>query len=118
LSEATSDTGTTANVVLDSITTLTTHIEPFKVIEFLQDRGARIKEAGGVFIFTMGKGTIEPNIASRLEEAVDCVVELDEGTNRGKTIRKLRIKKMRARKTSDRWVQFEIDPEKGVVFST
>jgi PKD repeat protein/KaiC/GvpD/RAD55 family RecA-like ATPase len=118
LSEATSDLGSSSRVVLDSITPLMTHIEPLKVVEFLQDRSARIKGVGGTFIFTMGKATIEPTLTNRLEEAVDSVIELDENMNKGKTVRKLRVKKMRGKQTSDKWVQFEIDPTKGIVFLT
>ena len=84
----------------------------------MQDRGARIKGVNGTFIFTMGKATIEPSLTNRLEETVDCIIELDEGTNKGKTVRRLRVKKMRGKKTSDEWVQFEIDPAKGIVFQT
>jgi KaiC/GvpD/RAD55 family RecA-like ATPase/PKD repeat protein len=116
LSEATSDLGPSSKVVLDSITPLMTHTEPLKVVEFLQDRGARIKGVNGTFIFTMGKATVEPRLTNRLEEIVDCIIELDESTNKGKTVRRLRVKKMRGKKASDKWVQFEIDPAKGIVF--
>jgi PKD repeat protein/KaiC/GvpD/RAD55 family RecA-like ATPase len=118
LSEATSDLGPSLKIVLDSITPLMTHIEPLKVVEFLQDRSARIKGVGGTFIFTMGKAIVEPSLSNRLEETVDGVIELDESVNKGKTVRRLRVKKMRGKQTSDKWVQFEIDPAKGIVFST
>ncbi|MGD0978683.1 MAG: PKD domain-containing protein [Candidatus Bathyarchaeia archaeon] len=118
LSEATSDLGPSPKIVLDSITPLITHTEPLKVVEFLQDRGARIKGVNGTFIFTMGKATIESSIANRLEEAVDCIIELDVSTNKGKTIRRLRVKKMRGKKTSDKWIRFEIEPKKGIIFPT
>jgi KaiC/GvpD/RAD55 family RecA-like ATPase len=118
LSEATNDLGPSPKIVLDSITPLITHVEPLKVIEFLQDRGARIKGVSGTFIFTIGKATIKPNLANRLEETVDCIIELDESTDKGKTVRRLRVKKMRGKKTSDKWVRYEIDPKKGIVFPT
>jgi PKD repeat protein/KaiC/GvpD/RAD55 family RecA-like ATPase len=118
LSEATRDLGPSPKVVLDSITPLLTHIEPLKVVEFLQDRGARIKGISGTFIFTIGKATIEPNLANRLEETVDCIIELDESTNKGKTVRRLRVKKMRGKRTSDKWIRFEVSSSKGIVFPT
>jgi PKD repeat protein/KaiC/GvpD/RAD55 family RecA-like ATPase len=118
LSEATNDMGPSPKIILDSITPLITHVEPLKVIEFLQDRGARIKGVSGTFIFTIGKATIEPTLANRLEETVDCIIELDESTNKGKTVRRLRVKKMRGKKTSDKWVRFEIEPKKGIIFPT
>ena len=118
LSEATNDLGPSPKIILDSITPLITHVDPLKVIEFLQERGARIKQVSGTFIFTMGKATIEPNLANRLEETVDCIIELDESTNKGKTVRRLRVKKMRGKETSDKWVRFEIEPNKGIIFQT
>ena len=54
------------------------------------------------------------NLAVRLEGIVDCIIELE--VSEGKTVRKMRIKKMRGRKTSSRWVQFEIDSKKGIIF--
>jgi KaiC/GvpD/RAD55 family RecA-like ATPase/PKD repeat protein len=117
LTEATDEMGTHLRVILDSIVPLLTHVEPSKVIEFLQDRSARIKGINGIFVFTAGKETIKPSLANRLEEAVDCIIELEVSTDTGKTVRKLRVKKMRGRKTSEKWVQFKIDPSKGIVFS-
>jgi KaiC/GvpD/RAD55 family RecA-like ATPase len=118
LSEATNDLGSSPKIVLDSITPLMTHVDPLKVVEFLQDRGARIKGIGGTFIFTIGKATIEPNLANRLEEAVDCIIELDESTKKGKPVRRLRVKKMRGKETSDKWVRFEIESKEGIMFTT
>jgi archaellum biogenesis ATPase FlaH len=95
---------------------LLTNIDQSKVIEFLQDRSARIKGSNGTFIFTLGKETLQPNLLNRLEEVVDCVIELDINKSREKTIRKLCIKKMRGRKASDKWILFDINPEKGIIF--
>jgi len=33
-----------------------------------------------------------------------------------RAVRKMRIKKMRGKKTSEKWVRFEIIPERGIVF--
>jgi PKD repeat protein/KaiC/GvpD/RAD55 family RecA-like ATPase len=116
LSEATGEMGAHVRVILDSIVPLLTHVEPLKVIEFLQDRSARIKGINGAFIFTAGKETIELSLANRLEEAVDCIIELEASSDTGKSVRKLRVKKMKGRKTSEKWVRFEIDSSKGIVF--
>jgi len=114
MSKATSEVADAPRVFLDSIVPLLTHIDPSKVVEFLQNRSARIKGVKGTFIFTLGKETIEPNLISRLEEVVDCVIELE--VSKGKTGRRMRIKKMRGRETSSKWVRFEINSEKGIVF--
>jgi KaiC/GvpD/RAD55 family RecA-like ATPase len=103
-------------MVLDSIVPLLTHVDPPKVVEFLQDRSARVKGVNGTFIFTVGKETIDPSLISRLEEVVDCVIELETSTSKGKTGRRLRIKKMRGRKTSDKWIRFEINSKRGIMF--
>jgi len=114
MSTATNEMANVSRVFLDSIVPLLTHIAPSNVVEFLQNRSARIKGVKGTFIFTLGKETIEPNLISRLEEAVDCVIELE--VSKGKTVRRMRVKKMRGRKTSGEWIRFEIDSKKGIVF--
>jgi len=114
MSTATNEGADAPKVFLDSIVPLLTHVDPSKVVEFLQNRSARIKGVKGTFIFSIGKETIEPNLISRLEEVVDCVIELE--VSKGKTVRRMRVKKMRGRKTSGKWIQFEIDSEKGIVF--
>jgi KaiC/GvpD/RAD55 family RecA-like ATPase/chitodextrinase len=116
ISKVTSEIGVPLRVFLDSIVPLLTHVEPQKVVEFLQDRSARIKGVDGTFIFTVGKETIESSLISRLEEVVDCIVELDVATSKGKKVRRLRVKKMRGRKPQEKWVPFKIDPARGIVF--
>jgi KaiC/GvpD/RAD55 family RecA-like ATPase len=64
----------------------------------------------------VGKETTEASLMSRLEEFADCVIELETTLHEGKTIRKLHVKKMRGRKPSEKWVRFEIDQEKGIMF--
>jgi KaiC/GvpD/RAD55 family RecA-like ATPase/PKD repeat protein len=116
MTKATSEEGEAPRVLLDSLAPLVTHVDPSKVVEFLQNRSARIKGIKGTFIFVAGRETIEPKLISRLEGAVDCIIELDVSTSQGKTIRKLRIKKMRGRKAFDKWIEFEIDPAEGITF--
>lgn len=116
MSKATSEGANAPKVFLDSIVPLLTHIDQSKVVEFLQDRSARIKGVNGTFIFTVGKEAIEPNLLSRLEEVVDCVVEMDTDKSQGKTVQKLRIKKMRGRKASDKWIIFDVNPANGIIF--
>jgi PKD repeat protein/KaiC/GvpD/RAD55 family RecA-like ATPase len=111
------DEGNSAlRVFLDSAVPLLTHVDPLKVVEFLQDRSARVKGVNGTFIFTVGKETIEPSLISRLQEVVDCVIEIDASMGKGRTVRRLRVKKMRGRRPSEKWVRFEIDPRRGIMF--
>jgi PKD repeat protein/KaiC/GvpD/RAD55 family RecA-like ATPase len=116
MSKVTGEVNAPLRMFLDSVVPLLTHVDPQKVVEFLQDRSARIKGVNGTFIFTVGRETIESSLISRLEEVVDCVIELDVITGKGKTIRRLRIKKMRGRRPSERGILYEIDPARGIVF--
>jgi KaiC/GvpD/RAD55 family RecA-like ATPase/PKD repeat protein len=116
MSKATSEGIGSPKVFLDSIVPLLTHIDQSKVVEFLQDRSARVKGVNGTFIFTVGKEVIEPNLLSRLEEVVDCVVEMDTDKSQGKTVQRLHIKKMRGRKASDKWILLNINPANGIQF--
>ena len=116
MSKAVNEIGGSPRIFLDSIVPLLTQIDPQKVIEFLQTRCARIKGINGTFIFTLGKETIKPDLINRLEEVVDCVIELNIKTSGGKVKRKIRVKKMRGKKVSEDWVQFDIMPGKGIVF--
>jgi KaiC/GvpD/RAD55 family RecA-like ATPase len=103
-------------VVLDSTAPLFARIDSAKVLEFIQDRGARIKGEKGIFIFIVGKGTVSANHMNKLEEIVDCIIELQEIEERGKIIRRLRIKKLRGRNFVDEWIPFKIDSKSGIVF--
>jgi KaiC/GvpD/RAD55 family RecA-like ATPase/PKD repeat protein len=116
MSKAISERINSPKVFFDSIVPLLSHIDQSKVVEFLQDRSARIKGVNGTFIFTVGKEAIEPNLLSRLEEVVDCVVEMDLDKSQGKTVQRLRIKKMRGRKASDKWIVFDVSPTNGIMF--
>jgi len=116
MSKAVNETGDAPKVFLDSIGSLLTHVDSQKVLEFLQARSARIKGINGTFIFTVGKETIKSDLVNLLEEVVDCVIELDVKISGERVVRKMRIKKMRGKKTSEKWVRFEIIPGRGIVF--
>jgi KaiC/GvpD/RAD55 family RecA-like ATPase len=87
--------GKSAKVFLDSTGPLFTHLDPSRVVEFLQDRSAQIKGENAMFFFTVGKGTIQDNLQRRLEEMVDCLIELDVHEEKGKTQRVMLLKKLR-----------------------
>jgi KaiC/GvpD/RAD55 family RecA-like ATPase len=90
--------GNSAKVFLDSTSPLFTRVDPSKVVEFLQDRIAKVKGENAMFFFTVGKGTIQESLQHRLEEMVDCVIELEVQKEKKKTVRKMRFKKLRGQK--------------------
>ncbi len=104
-------------VFLDSTAPLFTRLEPAQVIKFLQDRVARIKGCAGIFFFTVGKGTVPSGLMRMLDEIVDCIVEIDIYEEKGKNLRKMRIRKLRGQKFVDAWIYFSINAKKGIVFS-
>jgi KaiC/GvpD/RAD55 family RecA-like ATPase len=101
---------------LDSATSLFTNLDATLVIGFLQDLGAKVKGQGGVLIFTLGKGVVTSNISNRLEEAVDCIIDLDITEEAGKRRKRMRIKKMRGQPHLDGWVMYDVHPKSGIVF--
>ncbi len=103
-------------VFLDSTAPLFSRLDPTKVTEFLQDRSARIKGANGAFLFTLGKGTISSSLVSRLEEIVDCIIELDVHKEKTKNWKRIKIRKMRGRRVANVWIPFKIEVKKGIKF--
>jgi circadian clock protein KaiC len=105
-------------VFLDSTAPLFTRLDSAKVIEFLQDRGAQIRGDNGIFFFIVGKGTLQEEQRRKLEEIVDCIIELDVVEEKAQTVRRMRVRKMRGRSFSDQWFSFRIDAKIGLVPST
>ena len=101
---------------LDSTTPLFARVDASKVTEFLQDRSARIKGDKGVLLFTAGKGTVPSGSMQRLEEIVDCIIELNVYEEKGKTRKRMRVRKLRGRKVTDTWIPFKIELKKGITF--
>ncbi|MDH5635901.1 MAG: PKD domain-containing protein [Candidatus Bathyarchaeota archaeon] len=103
-------------VFLDSTTPLFARVDALKVTEFLQDRSAKIKGDKGVFLFTVGNGTVPSGSMQRLEEIVDCIIELNVYEEKGKTWKRMRIRKLRGRQVTDTWIPFRIELKKGITF--
>lgn len=104
-------------IFLDSTTPLFAGVDASKVTEFLQDRIAKIKGNKGVFLFTIGKGTVPSGSMQRIVEIVDCIIDLKVFEEKGKTKKRMRIRKMRGQKVTDTWIPFKIESKKGVIFS-
>lgn len=103
-------------VFIDSATPLFMHIDATNVMKFLQDRTVKIKSANGVLLFTTSEGSVPPDLRDRLEEIVDCIIELKITREKEKILRKLRVKKMRGRESSQIWVPINIEPGEGITF--
>ncbi len=101
---------------LDSTAPIFTRLEPSIVVEFLQDRSAKMKGNNSNFFYTVGKETIPSALMRRLKEIVDCIIELDFEEENGITSRKMRIRKLRGRRFVNTWMPFEIKPGNGIVF--
>jgi len=104
-------------VFIDSTTPLFVRLNAQQITEFLQDRSAKIKRINGILFFTVGEGTVPPGLIGRLGEIVDCIIELKITEEKGKVIRKLCIKKLRGRESSQSWVPMNIEPGKGLTFA-
>jgi KaiC/GvpD/RAD55 family RecA-like ATPase len=96
-----------AKVFLDSTSPLFTRVEPSKVVEFLQDRSAKVKGENAMFFFTVGKGIIQENFQRKLEEMVDCILELELHKEKRKIVRKMYLRKLRGQKQPN--LEFTID---------
>jgi len=103
-------------IFLDSATSLFTNLDAVRVIGFLQDRSAKIKADNGIFIFALGKETVMPKFVNRLEEVVDCIIELNVYEEKGINLRKMRVKKMRGQNHLEEWVTFSVEPNRGIIF--
>jgi PKD repeat protein len=117
ISEATNQIEKKApKIFLDSTASLFTRLEPSKVVEFLQDRSAKVKGSHSAFFFSIGEGTVSSDLLSKLEEFVDCIIQLHVHESEGETLRRLRIKKLRGRRFVDSHILFEIKPKRGLIF--
>jgi KaiC/GvpD/RAD55 family RecA-like ATPase len=103
------------DVYLDSLTPLLSTLKDDYVLAFIQSLGAKTKANGGRFISTLGTGLERVSI-TRMVEASDCVVEMQVLDTRSGQQRRLRIKKLRGKGYSDKWVRFRVIPEKGIIF--
>jgi KaiC/GvpD/RAD55 family RecA-like ATPase len=102
-------------IVLDSVTPIFNSSAAKDCINFLQVLGAKVKNAGGIFIFTATKGSIPEEARSKIEALADGVMELNM-TKRANSLRRtLQVKKMAGRQSSTIETRFEIVQGKGIV---
>ncbi|MEM2964575.1 MAG: ATPase domain-containing protein [Candidatus Bathyarchaeia archaeon] len=116
ISSCLEEMGKETDVYYDSLSTVVTALKPDQVVSFIHATGAKIKGVGGRFCFTIGSD-IQPTILSRVDETVDCVLELRMEETEKERVRTMRIKKVRGRGHSARWVLFDVG-KKGIIFLT
>ena len=109
--------GSGADIYMDSLNPLITALRIDYVINFLQTVAARVKANNGKLCITVGAG-IEDRDMTKLEESADCVIETQLNESGGGQRRRLRIKKLRGKPYIDRWTQFRVEQDKGIVFLT
>jgi KaiC/GvpD/RAD55 family RecA-like ATPase len=97
----------TADVFFDSLAPVVESGGPARGLEFVQYYGARTTKSGGTFVYAT-TATIGDELASRLEEASDCVVQIEKMTGRGKVRGRLLVKKARGVEHEQNWVGFKI----------
>jgi KaiC/GvpD/RAD55 family RecA-like ATPase len=101
-------------ILFDSVTPIFNAATAKDCINFLQVLGAKIKNAGGIFIFTATKGSIPEEARSKIEAMADGVIELNMIKRANSLRRTLQVKKMAGRQTSTFVTGFEIVQGKGI----
>ena len=109
--------GPGADVYFDSLNLLITALRVDYLVNFLQSVAAKVKANSGKFCVTVGTG-IEKADLTKLEESSDCVIETELQESGSGQRRRLRIKKLRDRPYIDRWIRFQVQQGKGIVFLT
>ncbi len=101
-------------ILFDSVTPIFNAATAKDCINFLQVLGAKVKNAGGIFIFTATKGSIPEEARSKIEAMADGVIELNMIKRANSLRRTLQVKKMAGRQTSTFETGFEIVQGKGI----
>lgn len=102
-------------ILLDSVTPIFNSSSAKDCINFLQVLGAKVKNAGGIFIFTATKGSIPEEARSKIEAMADGVMELNMIKRANSLRRTLQVKKMAGRQSSTVETGFEIVQGKGIL---
>ena len=101
---------------MDSVTPIFNAVSAKDCINFLQVIGAKVKNNGGMFIFTATRGSIPEDARSRIESLADGVVELSL-KRRAKTLaRSLQVKKISGRESTSTETEFAIVAGKEIIF--
>ncbi len=102
-------------ILLDSVTPFFNSAPAKDCINFLQVLAAKVKNAGGTFIFTAAKGSIPEDAVSKIESLADGVIELSLVKRAKNLARFLMVKKIAGRQISSQETEFEIATGKGIL---
>jgi len=115
ISSAANALGEGTTFFFDSLAPLFTSLKPDPIMTFVHAVGARIKGQRGSLYFSVGTG-LDRDTMSRLEGLSDCIIELETFERRGISSRRLRVKKIRGTKHSEKWTEFSVEAPQGIVF--
>ncbi|WP_455278479.1 RAD55 family ATPase [[Eubacterium] cellulosolvens] len=116
LSSCLEELGQDTDVFLDSLTPLFTMLKDEYIANFIHSVGAKTKGVNGRFFYTIGSAVGRKGL-NAIEAVCDIVIEMSSAEEAGEYQRKLRIKKMK-RKHLERWIDFRIDGDEGIIFRT
>jgi len=102
-------------LLLDSVTPMFNSATTKDCINFLQVIAAKVKNSGGIFIFTATKGSIPEEARLKIESLADGVIELSLVKRAKSLTRFLMVKKISGRQISSMETEFEIVTGKGIV---
>jgi KaiC/GvpD/RAD55 family RecA-like ATPase len=117
ISKCLDETGPGTDLYFDSISPLLADLRVNYVLNFLNSVAVKVKANRGKLCVASGTG-IDKSDLTKIEEAVDCVIETQLQESRRGQSRRLRIKKLRGKPYVDKWVNFRIESGKGIVFFT
>ena len=102
-------------LLLDSVTPMFNSATTKDCINFLQVIAAKVKNSGGIFMFTATKGSIPEEARLKIESLADGVIELSLVKRAKSLTRFLMVKKISGRQISSIETEFEIITGKGIV---
>jgi len=107
--------GSGADLYLDSVAPLLSSLRASYVLDFLQSTAGKVKANGGKLCVSVGMAVDKGDII-KLEEAADCIIETEVQESKRGQRRRLRIKKLRGKPHVDKWIRFQIESGKGIIF--
>ena len=102
-------------LLLDSVNPIFNSASAKDCINFLQVIGAKLKNNGGVFLFTATKGSMPEDVRSKIEAMADGVIELNLVKTSTSLRRTLQVKKIAGHRTSPVQTGYEIVQGKGIM---
>ena len=115
ISSAISSPGESVSVYFDSLTPLAPRSKSESIVSFAQTIGAKARGSGGKIFFTVGS-SLDELILRQLEEASDCIIQMEAFEEGGLRKRRMRIVKFRNRRFHEGWVTFTVEDNKGIIF--